>query len=213
MGMPVDRTLQDLLLERIDADPRLDEAAGLLILAAADGPDALMQALEDRAVDRAEPTTVGQAVEPVGAYLGPITVEGFRGVGQPASLPLQPGPGLTLVVGRNGSGKSSFAEAAEILLTGDNRRWSERAAIWREGWRNLHHPFPTEVSAELVVEGVRGRTMVRRWWPQGAELEQSLTEGPALWVAEDGLAVPRLGAGACRVPPLPVLQRARLHAR
>src|SRR6266568_1123946 len=176
MGMPVDRTLQDLLLERIDADPRLDEAAGLLILAAADGPDALMQALEDRAVDRAEPTTVGQAVEPVGAYLGPITVEGFRGVGQPASLPLQPGPGLTLVVGRNGSGKSSFAEAAEILLTGDNRRWSERSAIWREGWRNLHHPFPTEVSAELVVEGVRGRTMVRRWWPQGAELEQSLTE-------------------------------------
>src|SRR6266508_2402603 len=142
MGMPVDRTLQDLLLERIDADPRLDEAAGLLILAAADGPDALMQALEDRAVDRAEPTTVGQAVEPVGAYLGPITVEGFRGVGQPASLPLQPGPGLTLVVGRNGSGKSSFAEAAEILLTGDNRRWSERSAIW----------------------------------PQGAELEQSLTE-------------------------------------
>jgi len=176
MGMPVDRTLQDLLLERIDADSRLDEAAGLLILAAADGPDALMQALEDRAVDRAEPTTVGQAVEPVGAYLGPITVEGFRGVGQPASLPLQPGPGLTLVVGRNGSGKSSFAEAAEILLTGDNRRWSERSAIWREGWRNLHHPFPTEVSAELVVEGVRGRTMVRRWWPQGAELEQSLTE-------------------------------------
>src|SRR6266508_1382148 len=60
--------------------------------------------------------------------------------------------------------------------TGDNRRWSERSAIWREGWRNLHHPFPTEVSAELVVEGVRGRTMVRRWWPQGAELEQSLTE-------------------------------------
>jgi len=161
--MPVDRTLQHLLWERIDADPRLGEEAGPLIGAAADGP--------------------------------------------------QPGPGLTLVVGRNGSGKSSFAETVEILLTGDNRRWSERSSIWREGWRNLHHPFPTEVSAKLAVEGVKGGTSVRRWWPQGAELEQSVTEGPALWVAEDGLAVPRLGAGACRVPPLPVLQRARLHAR
>lgn len=173
----MDRTLQDLLSKRIDDDPRLDEAAGLLILAAADGSDALELALEDRAVDRAGPTaTAEQAVEPARAYLGPITVEGFRGVGPPASLPLQPGPGLTLVVGRNGSGKSSFAEAIEILLTGDNRRWSDRSVIWREGWRNLHHPLPTEVSAELAMEGVNGGTTVRRWWSQGAELEQSVTE-------------------------------------
>jgi recombinational DNA repair ATPase RecF len=172
----VDRTLQDLLLKRID-DPHLDEAAGLLILAAAHGPDALQQALEDRAVDRAESAaTVEQVAEPVSAYLGPITVEGFRGVGASASLPLQPGPGLTLVIGRNGSGKSSFAEAIEILLTGDNRRWSERSVIWREGWRNLHHPFSTEVSAELALEGARGKTTARRWWPQGTELEQSVTE-------------------------------------
>ena len=45
---------------------------------------------------------------------------------------------LTLVVGRNGSGKSSFAEAAELALTGVTRRWEGRAAVWREGWRNLH---------------------------------------------------------------------------
>jgi recombinational DNA repair ATPase RecF len=177
MGMLVDRTLQDLLSERIDADPRLDEAAGLLVLAAADGPETLQEALEGGAVDRAEPAAAAkQAVEPLRAYLGPITVEGFRGVGPPASLPLQPGPGLTLVVGRNGSGKSSFAEAVEILLTGDNRRWKDRSVIWREGWRNLHHPYPTEVSAELAAEGVNGGTAVRRWWPQGIELEQSITE-------------------------------------
>jgi recombinational DNA repair ATPase RecF len=173
----VDRTLQDLLVERIDADPRLDEEAGLLILAAANGPEALEEALEDRTAGRAGPAAAdGQAVAPVRAYLGPITVEGFRGVGPRAVLPLTPGPGLTLVVGRNGSGKSSFAEAVEILLTGDNRRWKDRSAIWREGWRNLHHPLPTEVSAELAVEGAKGSTMVRRWWPQGAGLEESVTE-------------------------------------
>jgi DNA repair exonuclease SbcCD ATPase subunit len=36
------------------------------------------------------------------------------------TLEVERGPGLTLVVGRNGSGKSSFAEALELLLTGDS---------------------------------------------------------------------------------------------
>jgi energy-coupling factor transporter ATP-binding protein EcfA2 len=170
-------TLQQLLWERIDTDPRLDEEAGLLILAAADGPEALEEALEGRVVGRAEPAvTAEQPAEPVGAYLGPVTVEGLRGVGLPATLPLQPGPGLTLVVGRNGSGKSSLAEAIEILLTDDNRRWSDRSLIWREGWRNLHHPDRTEVSAELVVEGRRGVTIVRRRWSPGAGLDRSAAE-------------------------------------
>ena len=45
------------------------------------------------------------------------------------------------LIGRNGSGKSSFAEALELLLTGDTYRWKKpRTAVWREGWRNLHHP-------------------------------------------------------------------------
>jgi ABC-type transport system involved in cytochrome bd biosynthesis fused ATPase/permease subunit len=49
------------------------------------------------------------------AYLRSITVEGFRGIGREAKLPLNPGVGLTVVVGANGSGKSSFAEAVERL--------------------------------------------------------------------------------------------------
>ena len=58
-----------------------------------------------------------------------ITVEGFRGIGPRKTLELKPGPGLTLVVGRNGSGKSSFAEGLEILLTGSNWRWAKRGAL------------------------------------------------------------------------------------
>jgi recombinational DNA repair ATPase RecF len=73
------------------------------------------------------------------AYLRSITVEGFRGVGRPARLDLVPGPGLTLVIGRNGSGKSSFAEALEQLLTGETFRWAHRTKEWQGGWRNLHH--------------------------------------------------------------------------
>lgn len=57
------------------------------------------------------------------AYLHSITVEGFRGIGRPATLDLVPGRGLTLVIGRNGSGKSSFADALEAaLLTRDTYR-------------------------------------------------------------------------------------------
>ena len=73
-------------------------------------------------------------------FLRRITAQGFRGIGPEATLDLTPGPGLTLVVGRNGSGKSSFAEGLELLLTGDTYRWSQRSKVWRDGWRNLHHP-------------------------------------------------------------------------
>ncbi|MEA2826408.1 MAG: hypothetical protein QOG43_847, partial [Actinomycetota bacterium] len=40
------------------------------------------------------------------------------------------------MAGRNGSGKSSLAEAFEILLTGENQRWAGRKAkVWQDGWR------------------------------------------------------------------------------
>jgi hypothetical protein len=65
-------------------------------------------------------------------YHGTLTAAGnqrqgpCRGVGPATTLEVEPGPGLTLVVGRNGSGKSSFAEALELLLTGDSWRWRGR---------------------------------------------------------------------------------------
>ena len=101
--------------------------------------------------------------------MGAITVTGFRGVGPSCTLPLHPGPGLTLVVGRNGSGKSSFAEGLELLLTGENLRWKGRSKAWGLGWRNLHQADATAIAADLLVEK-RGPLSVSRAWPAGAEV-------------------------------------------
>jgi energy-coupling factor transporter ATP-binding protein EcfA2 len=109
-----------------------------------------------------------------GVYLASIDVEGFRGVGDRATLAVSPYPSLTLVVGRNGSGKSSFAEALELLLTGTNRRWENRSEIWREGWRNLHHA-PTRIAADFIVEGRPGKTAISRAWAPESGLREGTT--------------------------------------
>lgn len=101
---------------------------------------------------------------PSGTWLSTIAVEGFRGVGNRAELMMNPAPGLTLVVGRNGSGKSSFAEGLEALLTGANQRWNDRPPQWKEGWRNLHHDGPVEVEAQFIREGDPVETVVKRCW-------------------------------------------------
>ncbi|MFC9510082.1 AAA family ATPase [Streptomyces sp. NPDC057002] len=110
-----------------------------------------------------------------GAYLQSVTVSGFRGIGRTARLPLTPGPGLTLVTGRNGSGKSSFAEAVEITLTGDNARWRGRSDIWRKSWRNLHHGQDPQVAVELRIDGdPEPATVVRTW--HGGDVADSTAE-------------------------------------
>src|SRR5580704_9119213 len=119
----MDDTLLAIVLERLDARP-LGEGADGVLLASLDGPQALASHLGAATV-AATPQHAAdiKKAEPAGVYLRSVTVTGFRGIGARATLPVNPGPGLTLVVGRNGSGKSSFAEALEVLLTGDLKRW------------------------------------------------------------------------------------------
>lgn len=194
-ALPARRTepLVELIFERLAADDVPDHTAEL-VLAALSGQDDLTAALDGgtTSLDLAVPTDEALAGR---IWLSSVTVAGFRGVGPERTLQLDPGPGLTLVVGRNGSGKSSFAEAVELALTGDSARWAERNSVWRTGWRNLHSPDPCWIVAQLHVDGVVKPVTVTRSWPLGATLadaEVTVTSahGRHASLAELGLARP-----------------------
>jgi len=162
------RGLQELLLERLAADGEVPDRVADLILAAWEAElDAAMA--DDRAPGDIAPRS--EHVQAPEVFLGAVHVEGFRGIGERATLPLRPGPGLTLVTGRNGSGKSSFAEAAELVLTGSSGRWAGRTAAWRDGWRNLHRADPTGITVDLVTSGHSGTTRIHRSWNATDDLD------------------------------------------
>ncbi|WFE95797.1 AAA family ATPase [Micromonospora sp. WMMD987] len=100
------------------------------------------------------------------AFLEEIRVAGFRGIGQPVTVGRLPKTGLTVFVGRNGSGKSSLAEAIEYTLTEDSPRWAQRPSAFREGWRNLHHDGASEIRLSLRLESGQQAT-THRTWPVG----------------------------------------------
>jgi len=137
----VNDDLRRLVHDRLSSEGLLQKNWSGLIFAACDGRDAV-ESLLLNAKAAARPSAPTGTKKNAGAYLTSLTVQGFRGIGAKQTLAFTPGPGLTIVIGRNGSGKSSFAEALEVLFTGDSKRWSERSKIWKEGWRNLHQAHP-----------------------------------------------------------------------
>jgi len=168
----IDETLAAL------AERSLDEQTVDLVLAALGGEDSLAAALEGRKVARPVHTeTASETVEAPGAYLSSIEVEGFRGIGPASKLELEPGPGLTVVVGRNGSGKSSFAEALEVLLTGDSYRWKGKPVEWKQGWRNLHSSEGPSVTARFSVEGEAHPTVMSCVWRRRCQRSQRRLDG------------------------------------
>ncbi|MEV0269768.1 AAA family ATPase [Hamadaea sp. NPDC050747] len=165
-------TVVDLVQASLN-DSALTTAARRYALAAVMGTDALAQAIStpdrpietDNSADTAEQTARQ-------FWLCSVTVAGFRGVGARQTLTLAPGPGLTLVTGRNGSGKSSFAEAIEVALTGQHARLKESPADWRKQWRNIHNSTPPEVTVDLLVDGDERPLTIRRQWT-GKAIEQA----------------------------------------
>jgi recombinational DNA repair ATPase RecF len=171
----MDQELKRAIYERLQADGSLGEDFSLYVIAACEGETHLNEVLGAAPRAIPEPPAPAPTAEPLGAYLSSLTVQAFRGVGPETTIEFSPGPGLTLVVGRNGSGKSSLVEALEVMLTGDSKRFQGRSKVWREGWRNLHKSHPVVVDADFLIEG-KGKTRVSTSWDDGSSLEEAITK-------------------------------------
>lgn len=186
-GLPVlgDERLKNYVLARADEDTNLSDDARLVLLAAMESKEDLIEVLGAGAtkatlVDSLT-TPIASAPEPAGAYVTSISVQGFRGIGPKVTMPLKPGPGLTVIAGRNGSGKSTIAESLELALTGTNSRWKNKTAIWSQDWRNLHAGVKSEIRVRLAEEG-SGATEIGVDWPPG----DVPVEDAKRWVQRDG---------------------------
>ncbi|MGV9803612.1 AAA family ATPase [Mycobacterium sp. NPDC003449] len=157
---PAEQSVHDVILELLGNDDALPGEV----------KDAVLEALAEVDGTATEAAEAG----PTATFLSSITVSGFRGVGPSARLDLYPAPGLMVVSGRNGSGKSSFAEALELTLTGTSYRWHKKENLWAETWQNLHHPDPCEIRVGFTREAAGPCTVGMRWEP-GAKLEDRKT--------------------------------------
>ncbi len=204
----MDDVLLGIVLRRLEEFPLPEQAVDLL-LAALEDDESLSAHLGGQTQPRSKTTDITAAPTPAGAYLQSLTVSGFRGIGPPATLTVTPRPGLTLVVGRNGSGKSSFAEALEVLLTGNLRRWEKLPAVWRQGWRSMHCPDQARITAEFVIEGV-GLAKAQRIWPAGADFAGSTVTAQV--AGEKQAGVERLGWTSALTDYRPFLSHSELEA-
>ena len=168
-------TVVALVKQRLSTT-QLTERAQRFALAAVLGETALAEVLASpdapEAVEKVSAENDEAALQNV--WLRGITVRGFRGIGPAVTLPLEPGPGLTLVVGRNGSGKSSFAEGVEAALTGNNERLIKKTVEWRKQWRNVHDGATAEVVVEFHVDGSNAPLTVRHTW-NGNDIAAAVT--------------------------------------
>ena len=153
--------------KRLESEGLLQKNWSSLVLAACGGRDALQRLLAER--EDGARTVPSEAQETRGRVSRFVLGSRLQRHRPKQTLTLSPAPGLTVIVGRNGSGKSSFAEALEVLFTGDSKRWSDRPKIWKEGWRSLHNAHPVGVTAEVLLEG-EGTASVSGTWDEGADL-------------------------------------------
>lgn len=110
-----------------------------------------MDVADDLQAVKADPSE--STAESALIYLNHISAMSFRGIGGRVDVPLTPTPGLVLITGRNGSGKSSLAEACELALSKAIVR-AGKSSTQSEGLTNLHKSVSAEVGVGLRIDGV-----------------------------------------------------------
>ncbi|MCP4870330.1 MAG: AAA family ATPase [Proteobacteria bacterium] len=177
----MNEALYHAVITRLLAGEGITNAAANLVEAACQGDAVLEEALSRLGAAGSTvtaPSPPPASPVPPSAYLARIEASGFRGIGPTAAVDLPPGPGLTVIQGRNGSGKSSFAEGLEIVLTGTCRRWADRPRDWQEGWRSLHVAGAVRTAATFAVEGRTAPATLTRTWAAGeTDVDRSTTGG------------------------------------
>lgn len=156
LGGSVEAEVWELLA---DNEAVADETV-YLVAAAMRGDDEFADQLGGSAPPPEQPQIeTTDAPPPLRAFLRSITVSGFRGIGGRATLEVNPYRGITVISGRNGSGKSSFAEALEYALTGTSYRWeAKKGQHWQASWRNLHVGEPASIKVDFAMEPDDDRT-------------------------------------------------------
>lgn len=156
--LSAERSIRDVILDMLEADLALNESA----------KDVVMEALA-HVTDQAASADDRQLSS---TFLTSISVMGFRGIGAQAKIDLHPAPGLTVISGRNGSGKSSFVEALELALTGTSYRWLNKQVIWADAWQNVHHAKQRAIRIGFTAAGRGGVTIGVDWEPDAQLAER-----------------------------------------
>lgn len=96
-------------------------------------------------------------------FLTEIVLSNFRSFGPDARIPLDPQPGMVVVAGPNGLGKTSLLEGVEWGLTGGVRRLSINGtnaqvdrALTRRGAPNRSHRVELHFNDGAIIERVPG---------------------------------------------------------
>ncbi|ULN42473.1 AAA family ATPase [Mycolicibacterium crocinum] len=176
-GEKLGSSVESEVWELLDADDAVADETVYLVAAALQGDEELADQLGGDLPSPTRPDTQSPAASaPLRAFLRSITVSGFRGIGPRATLELNPYRGITVISGRNGCGKSSFAEALEYALTGESYRFANRAKHWRDSWRNLHSGNPTAIEVDFAMEPDDDRSgskvAIGADWAAGADLSE-----------------------------------------
>ena len=155
------------------------------------GPGSLDAALDRRLVElTAALGSRGPGPTPI--QLRRLEVRGFAGIGPSVALELAAGPGLTLVLGPTGAGKSSLVGACERLLLDGPAAYPG----------HLHTATLPRVRGLFSLADGRRFALVREWFAADAEAEELVLDGdPVPSPADDDLEAglepdPELGARA-----------------